>query len=120
MCGMAKKTVVQEMLVDDLDGSPGEKTVSFAWEGTGYEIELSRKNYQAFEKALRPYVKAARKARGTTSRRRPSGRTGRGNSASKRDLGAIRSWASENGYTVSERGRIASSVIEAYEAAHQG
>src|SRR5689334_11482396 len=117
---MAKKTVVQEMLVDDLDGSPGEKTVSFSWEGAGYEIELSRKNYQAFEKAIRPYVKAARKARGGTSRRRSTARSSRSNSAGKRDLGAIRAWAAENGYSVSERGRIASSVIEAYEAANQG
>lgn len=118
---MAKKTVVQEMLVDDLDGSPGDKTVSFSWDGTGYEIELSRKNYQAFEKAMRPYVKAARRTRGGTARRRPSTRSARGNSANnKRDLGAIRAWAAENGYSVSERGRIASSVIEAYESAHQG
>jgi hypothetical protein len=118
---MAKKTVVQEMLVDDLDGSPGDKTVSFSWEGTGYEIELSRKNYQAFEKAMRPYVKAARRTRGGTSRRRPSTRSARSNSgANKRDLGAIRAWAAENGYSVSERGRIASSVVEAYESAHQG
>ncbi len=119
---MAKKTVVQEMLVDDLDGSPGDKTVSFSWEGAGYEIELSRKNYQAFEKAMRPYVKAARRTRGGgATRRRPSGRSARGNSGSnKRDLGAIRAWAAENGYSVSERGRIASSVIEAFESAHQG
>jgi hypothetical protein len=119
---MAKKTVVQEMLVDDLDGSPGDKTVSFAWDGTGYEIELSRKNYQAFEKAMRPYVKAARRARGGTSRRRPSARSSRGGNSgnNKRDLGAIRAWAAENGFQVSERGRIASSVVEAYEAAHQG
>jgi hypothetical protein len=108
------------MLVDDLDGSPGDKTVSFAWDGTPYEMELSRKNFQAFEKAVRPYVKAARKARGTTSRRRPSARSGRGNSNNKRDLGAIRAWAAENGYAVSERGRIASTVVEAYESAHQG
>jgi hypothetical protein len=118
---MAKKTVVQEMLVDDLDGSPGDKTVMFAWEGTPYEIELSRKNYVAFEKAVRPYVKAARKVRGgSTTRRRPASRGGRGNSGGKRDLGAIRAWAAENGYAVSERGRIASSVIEAYESSHQG
>src|SRR5689334_6585780 len=106
---MAKKTVVQEMLVDDLDGSPGDKTVAFAWDGNGYEIELSRKNYQAFEKAIRPYVKAARKAtRGGTSRRRPASRSSsRANSVGKRDLGAVRAWASENGYAVSGRGRIA-------------
>jgi hypothetical protein len=71
---------------------------------------------------MRPYVKAARRTRGGTTRRRPSTRSARGNSGSnnKRDLGAIRAWAAENGYSVSERGRIASSVIEAYESAHQG
>ena len=31
---------------------------------------------------------------------------------------AIREWANKNGHTVSERGRIPSSVVEAYHAAH--
>ncbi|MGP5268482.1 Lsr2 family DNA-binding protein [Brachybacterium alimentarium] len=30
----------------------------------------------------------------------------------------IREWARENGHEVSDRGRIAGSVIEAYDAAH--
>jgi hypothetical protein len=30
----------------------------------------------------------------------------------------VRSWARDNGYQISERGRIPSSVIEAYQAAH--
>lgn len=109
---MAKQTVVTEILVDDLDGSPGERTLTFTWEGTGYEIELSRKNAQAFEKMMKPYVDAARRVRGSRGRRGSGGRSG------KRDLAAIREWASKNGYDVSARGRVAGSIIEAYDAAH--
>lgn len=109
---MAKKTVVTEILVDDIDGSPGERTLNFTWEGTAYEIELSRRNAAAFEKTMKPYLDAARRVRGPRSRRSGAGRSG------KRDLGAIREWAAKNGYEVSARGRVAGSVIDAYDAAH--
>jgi hypothetical protein len=109
---MAKQTVVTELLVDDLDGSPADRTVTFSWDGTAYEIELSKKNAVAFERAVRPYVDAARRLRGGRGRRAGSGR------GSKRDLTAIREWAASNGFDVSSRGRIASSVIEAYESAN--
>ena len=39
-----------------------------------------------------------------------------GRSAALRHI--IREWARENGHAVSDRGRIAASVIEAYEKAH--
>jgi hypothetical protein len=109
---MAKQTVVTEVLVDDLDGTPGERTVNFTWDGVSYEIELSKKNAVAFERAMKPYTDAARRIRGSRGRR--SG--GRG--SAKRDLTAIREWATKNGFDVSTRGRIASSVIDAYEAAN--
>lgn len=109
---MAKQTVVTEILVDDLDGSAGDRTVNFMWDGTSYEIELSRRNAAAFEKAIRPYVDAARRVRSSRGRR-PAGSA----RSHKRDLGAIREWAAKNGYEVSSRGRIAFSVIEAYDAA---
>lgn len=124
---MAKRTVVQEVLEDDLDGSAADRTVHFSWDGANYEIELSRKNATAFEKVMKPYLEAARKVRGGSSRQRSTGRRdssqrGSGSRAStrssRRDLSAIREWASQNGYEVSARGRIAGSVIEAYEAAH--
>jgi hypothetical protein len=112
MLVMAKQTVVTELLVDDLDGSTADRTVNFTWDGTSYEIELSRKNAVAFDKAMKPYVDAARRLRGGRSRRGSNSRSG------KRDLGAIRDWAAKNGFEVSARGRIASSVIDAYEAAN--
>jgi hypothetical protein len=112
MHAMAKQTVVTELLVDDLDGSTADRTVNFTWDGTSYEIELSRKNAVAFEKAVKPYVDAARRMRAGRSRRGSNSRSG------KRDLGVIRDWAAKNGFEVSSRGRIASSVIDAYEAAN--
>src|SRR5689334_19118205 len=109
---MAKKTVVTEVLVDDLDGSPAERTVNFSWDGSAYEIELSRKNAVAFERTMKPYVDAARRVRSSRGRRGGAGRSG------KRDLTAIRQWAAANGYEVSARGRVARTVIDAYDAAH--
>jgi len=109
---MAKQTVVTEILVDDLDGSTGDRTVTFTWDGTSYEIELSKKNAAAFEKSMKPYVDAARRIRGSRARRPAAARSG------KRDLTVIREWATQNGFDVSARGRIAGAVIEAYEAAN--
>ena len=115
---MARKIVHQ--LVDDLDGTvlePGEgETVLFALDGKSYEIDLTAQNAQSLRDAFTKYIDAAR--------RMSSG--GSGNSAAARgrrrtgqtDYGPIREWAKENGYTVSERGRVPATIIDAYEAAH--
>jgi hypothetical protein len=106
---MAKSMIVT--VTDDLDGSPNATTVVFGYGGTNYEIDLSRKNAAALERALKPYLAAARRVRSG------SGKRGRGSGRS-RDLAAIRSWAKKNGHRVSDRGRIASSVLDAYDAAN--
>ena len=56
---MATETFTR--LVDDIDGSKAERTVVFSWDGKGYAIDLSKKNIAALEKALKPYVAAARR-----------------------------------------------------------
>jgi Lsr2 len=106
---MAKTTVVT--LTDDLDGTKADRTVSFGLSGTTYEIDLSKKNATALEKSLTPYLEAARKASrgGPTARRRP-------NAPVKHGLSAVRAWAKENGFEVSDRGRISSTVVDAYNA----
>lgn len=55
-------------------------------------------------------------SRGGASGRRPS--TGGSATPGRKDTGAIRTWARENGHEVFERGRIPSLVVEAYNAAH--
>lgn len=113
---MAQK--IQVILVDDIDGGTAEETVSFALDGVSYEIDLSSKNAKKLRDALAPYVAEARKSR-SGGRRRTSGAGG----ASRRRGGGggaaeIRAWARDNGYEVSERGRVSEEVRSAYEAAH--
>lgn len=108
---MARK--VQVILEDDIDGGEASRTVEFSFDGVRYEIDLNDDNAAALEKALEPYVQHARRVGG----RRGSGtrRSGGGNSARNNE---IRTWAREQGMEVSERGRIAASVVEAYDKAH--
>jgi hypothetical protein len=108
---MAKQIVTETHYTDDLDGSSAVATIQVGFEGTNYEIDLSKANTKALEKAMALYVGHARKVRSTRGRAKSA-------RASGRDLPAIRMWASSNGYEVSERGRIAAAVIEAYDAAH--
>jgi hypothetical protein len=106
---MAKTTVVT--MTDDLDGTKADRTVSFGWDGATYEIDLSKKNASALQKALAPYLEAGRKVRGTGTRGR------RTTSSAKTDLTAVRAWARANGHQVSNRGRVPAAIIEAYNAA---
>ena len=107
---MAQK--VNIVLVDDIDGSEAEETVSFALDGRDYEIDLNSKNAGKLRDALAPYVGHARRA--SSGRRRAA----RGTNAGGPAPSEIRAWARENGYTVPDRGRVSAEVREAYNAAH--
>src|ERR1043166_4831019 len=80
---MAKRTV--HMLIDDLDGGAADETITFALDGTGYEIDLSRKNAGKLRDALSKFVAAGTKigrvspagSRGATARGRISARSDR-------------------------------------------
>ncbi|MDG4821733.1 Lsr2 family protein [Asanoa sp. WMMD1127] len=118
---MAKSTIVT--LVDDLDGSTANETVSFALDGTAFEIDLSSANAGKLRRALQPFVDAgtrltpggARQARTVIS---PQG-------ASQREqTRAIRAWAKRYGAqlgldAVGDRGAIPKPVRDAYEE-HEG
>lgn len=109
---------VQVLLIDDLDGSEGAETVSFSLDGVNYEIDLSVKNAGKLRNDFATWVGNARKVgRGSGS---ASGRSGarRSRGGSANDTGAIRAWARDNGFDVSERGRISREVMDAYNAAH--
>lgn len=104
---MAQKVVTT--LIDDLDGTESKdiETVTFGLHGATYEIDLKRSNVKALEKALTPYLNAARKAG------KPATRTVKVRSNAK----ALRAWAKANGYDVPDRGRIPKDVEEAFRKA---
>lgn len=103
---------VNIVLVDDLDGSDADETVSFGLDGAAYEIDLSSANAAGLRDALAPYVDHARKVSGSPRRSGSSRRT----SGSPADLKEIREWARANGFPdLADRGRIPALVREAYD-----
>lgn len=136
---MAERIV--RILVDDLDqteivdGSGG--SIKFALRDTAYTIDLNEANAAKLEEALAPFIAAATRTPGTDDKRersatkkiqsrvtRRSPRSTRRTNArsSKRSTARasnteIRAWAIENGHSVSSKGRISRSVVDAYNEA---
>ena len=108
--------MTQRMIVittDDIDGSENARTRNFSFEGVDYEIDLTDANFDKFAAAMATWTNKARKAGRRTAARaavRPGART-------PEELAKIRDWARANGHKVSDRGRIAAPIIEAYDAA---
>lgn len=94
------------------DGRHGSKRVeavagfSFELDGDKGQVDVCPDHLKELRKLLRPFLPANGKR---SSKRSKSASTG--------DVAAIRQWAKDNGYEVSERGRIAQAVREAYAAA---
>ena len=77
-------------------------------------IDLNDKHAAALRDAFAPFISSARRAGNgskVASRQRMAMRVGR----PREDTAAIRQWANANGLEVSARGRISSTVLEAYE-----
>lgn len=108
---MAKQTVTTTQFTDDLDGGKAERTIRFGFDGNSYEIDLSKANSRAFEKAMARYVGHARKLRGGRGRARSA-------APPRRDASAVRQWARSAGYEISSRGRVAAAIVAEYEANH--
>ena len=109
---MAIKTV----LVDDFDGTPlalGASSTTFSINGVAYEIDLTPDNLEQPRTAPAPRTAAARRP-GPAPAKAPKAAKG----SDPARLNAIREWARANGHSVAERGRIAGSIIEAFDAAH--
>lgn len=107
---MAQKVLVE--LVDDLDGSVAEETVEFGLDGVSYEIDLSEPNASELRDSLAQYLEYARRSGGRKRVGRRSG--GQPATVDREQNQAIREWARQNGFEVSDRGRIPTEVVEAY------
>ncbi|GIF72563.1 histone-like nucleoid-structuring protein Lsr2 [Asanoa siamensis] len=118
---MAKETIVR--LVDDIDGSTANETVTFALDGVAFEIDLSDENADKLRRAIQPYVEAG--TRLTSGGARPTRSVISAQGASLREeTRAIRAWAHKYGPQlgldpVGDRGAIPQRVREAYEK-HDG
>ena len=108
---MAQK--VHIVLVDDIDGSDAEETVTFGLDGATYEIDLNSANAAKLRDAVAAYVGHARKVGGRRGARKSGGSSAGGTSAAE-----IRAWARSNGYDVPDRGRVSADVRAAYDAAN--
>ncbi|MBP2371650.1 histone-like nucleoid-structuring protein Lsr2 [Pseudonocardia parietis] len=112
-------------LVDDLTGGHADETIPFALDGKQYEIDLSGGHAGALRDALAPFIEAARsassqpqpRARGRARAVSDRSDSGPSSTALRQHNQAVRAWARQNGYTVSERGRIPAEVVSAYQSA---
>lgn len=102
----------QIILIDDVDGSPADRTIQFSLNGSAFEIDLSEANAQRLEKAMAPFVEKASKVTRAASKGKRPAAGGRSFSQS------VRLWAKEQGITVPDRGRVPNEVIDQYNAAH--
>ncbi len=98
MVARLAKTVITT-LTDDIDGATKDvATYRFGWLGRDYEVDLSAKNFKAFDAAIAPYVQAGRiQPRGTTTKTSKS--TDR-----EYDLPALREWAASQAIELPQRG----------------
>lgn len=112
---MATRTV--STVVDDIDGSTDDVvTCAFGLGDAQFEIDLNAAHREELESALAKFVEAARQVGGGNLVRRP--RKTKADRADRDHTHAVRQWAKDNGYDVSERGRISKTLVEAYDSAH--
>jgi hypothetical protein len=123
---------VDVKFVDDLDGSDAAGTVVFGLDGRAYEIDLSDDNAARLRESLASFIAAARKSGGSAAGTRRGQKTApkmtapkmtasagpRSQPLDREQTAAIRAWARQNGHQVSDRGRIAKTVVDAFQAAH--
>lgn len=97
-----------ETVTDDINNDEDATTVTFSVNGIDYEIDMAERSQAKFDKALAPFIGAARRVGG----RRKTG----GSSSKRQDLAAAREWLRANGHQVSDRGRISAELMALYDA----
>jgi Lsr2 len=102
---VATKTIVEWL--DDIDGTAAAETVTFAIDGSRFEIDLSEQNAATLRAVMSGWISKSRRsghrrARGSRSASDPAEST------------KARKWAIDNGFDVGPRGRLRSEVLDAY------
>jgi hypothetical protein len=100
-------------------------TVEFGYEGGRYSVELRPAHLDEYHGWMQDYVNHGTPAvRTARAPRRPAKKASSRHQSStstagpSNDLATIRAWARDNGYRVSDRGRISAEIRNAYSATH--
>ena len=112
---MAKKVIYMDDLNPELDADAGTQT--FSLNGSSYEIDLSTKNATKLSSVLAPFIAAARNAGRKPASHTANRKSAGGSGYNSEQLKAVREWATNNGFKVSEKGRISGEVLLAFEQA---
>ncbi|WP_328496767.1 Lsr2 family protein [Streptomyces sp. NBC_00414] len=107
---MAKRVIVES----DLSGEPDAETVSFAFDGTAYTVDLTEGEKDELAKVLKPYLDVAEEA--------TAGQAVIPTQPTGPDPIKVRKWATDNqieidGKGINDRGRVPKPFVEAYEKA---
>jgi hypothetical protein len=105
---------VTVILVDDLDQTKADETVSFGLDDRDYEIDLNRAHAGELRRMASRYIAVARRARTAVQDGAP-----RRTQADRERSREIRAWAMERGLLTSPRGRIPEHVTQEYEASRR-
>lgn len=118
---MAQK--VEVVLTCDLDeaDTPAVDTVVFGYDGANYEFELCQAHLDEYHRVMKGFVASARRAAAGGRRSGGSGGAPRPSrpAGNPSELAQVREWARNNGYEVSDRGRIPAQVREAFDRAQR-
>jgi hypothetical protein len=95
----------------EADEEKGIEAEEGYWKVANREIDLGKKNRDAFLKALEKYVGASREIQTPAVRPAASSKSAAG---AGHDLAAIREWAKKAGHEVADKGRVPNKVIDAY------
>ena len=143
---MAKLQVVSYSYTCDVCGAPipdsdgDNATHKVSWEGADYVLDVcvlhgselgqvlaqlkgfvDAGHREATRRGRRSVAAASSAApRASRGRRSTGSRSTSGTGPKRGDLSAIRQWARDNGYQVSERGRIPGALLAAYDEANNG
>lgn len=105
--------------IDDLDGTHDATGTLFGIDGRSYEIDLAPANRDRLDKALAPFIAAARRG-GRTTARTTAAPPRRQNTEHREQNQAIRDWAYRRGMKIADRGRIPAHIATAYHQENTG
>lgn len=107
-----RKTITVTEITSDLSGDTATERREFVWQGTGYALDLTKREASEIDGFLAPYIAVAQ----VQKKRAAAGQGKRVRTPRNSETAAIREWAVARGITINAQGRIPTLVREQYDA----